>query len=89
MYEIVLQDVKAAYHLREDEYFVTTCFHFRKQFINKDQFTSRLDHCLEMKIRSSWIICISKFSKYFLLSPCQKNIGQHEDTNAGNLNFKI
>lgn len=28
MDEIVFQDVKAAYHLREDKYFMASCFHF-------------------------------------------------------------
>lgn len=55
MYKIVLQDIKAAYHLREDEHFMTSAFILGSNLSISDQFTSRLDHCLKMKITAGHV----------------------------------
>lgn len=36
MYKVVLQNIKASHHLREDKDLVASGFHFWKKFINKN-----------------------------------------------------
>lgn len=72
MYKVILQNIQAAHHLREDKDLVASSFHFWKKFINKNQFPSRLDHCLQMEVRSTWAVCFFKLSKDFLFSTYQR-----------------
>lgn len=72
MYKVILQNIKAAHHLGEDKDLVASCFHFWKKLINKNQFPSRLDHCLQVKVRSTWTVRFFKLSKDLLFSTYQR-----------------
>lgn len=51
--EVVFQDVQTSHHLREDEHLVPSCLHFRQQFVDEDELSSRLHHSLQVKVRGS------------------------------------
>lgn len=70
VYEVVLKDVEAAHHLREDEHLVSSSFEAWKQLIQQDQFTSGAHQSLEMEVWSQRIIHLPQLSHYLLLSSC-------------------
>lgn len=67
LYEIVLQDVQAAHHLGEDQHFVATSQQFWQQFVNQHQFTSCLDHSLQLEIQRIWTVAPSEALQDLLL----------------------
>lgn len=66
--EVILQDVQAADHLREDQDFVSTSQQLWEQLIYEHQFTSRLDHGLQLEVYSVRAVALPETFQNLLLS---------------------
>lgn len=76
--EVVLQNVKAADHLTEDQDSVASSFQFGQQLVNENKFTSSLDHSLKSHLWHIHTVRLPELLRNLLFSslknkskPCQ------------------
>ena len=78
VYEVVLDDVEDADHLREDEHLVVSGLQLRQQLVDEHQLARRLDHRVEGHFRPG-AVNVARLVQDLLLRACR---GRRESTSA-------